>query len=57
MYSVDAGNNDLMRGFAAHLGMRREIDPNDSTQVIHSLDLKTPDISPSEARARASATR
>jgi GNAT superfamily N-acetyltransferase len=41
MYSVDSSDNDLMRGFAVHLGMRRETDPNDSTQVIHSLDLKT----------------
>lgn len=39
MYSVDASDNDSMRGFAAYLGMRREIDPNDSTQVIHSVDL------------------
>jgi GNAT superfamily N-acetyltransferase len=41
MYSVDFADNDLMRGFAVHLGMRRETDPNDSTQVIHSVDLKT----------------
>lgn len=43
MYSIDAAENDLMRGFAAHLGMRRETDPNDPTQVIHSVDLKTLD--------------
>ena len=41
MYSVDLADNDLMRGFAAHLGMRRDPDPNDSTQVIHSIDLET----------------
>ena len=41
MYSVDSADNDLMRGFAVHLGMRRETDPNDSTQVIHNVDLKT----------------
>jgi len=43
MYSVDAADNDLMREFAIHLGMRRETDPNDPTQVIHSVDLKTLD--------------
>jgi len=41
MYSVDLADNDLMRKFAIHLGMRSETDPNDSTQVIHSVDLKT----------------
>lgn len=38
--SIDAANNDLMKGFAVRLGMHRESDPNDLTQVIHRADLK-----------------
>jgi GNAT superfamily N-acetyltransferase len=41
MYSIDAADNDLMRELAQHLGFSRRPDPNDATQVLHSLDLKT----------------
>ncbi len=40
MYSIDAAENTSMQEFAEHLGFHRRADPNDSTQVIHSLDLK-----------------
>jgi GNAT superfamily N-acetyltransferase len=40
MYSVDASDNVAMRDLADHLGFQRTSDPNDATQVIHSLDLK-----------------
>lgn len=43
MYSVDSADNEMMRGFALRLAMQRVIDPNDSTQVIHSVDLRTID--------------
>lgn len=39
LYSVDAGNNQTMRDFAAHLGFSRRLDPDDATQVIYSLDI------------------
>ncbi len=40
MYSVDAAGNDAMRELAEHLGFVRKPDPNDATQVLHTLDLK-----------------
>ncbi|AMM23519.1 GNAT family N-acetyltransferase [Variovorax sp. PAMC 28711] len=40
MYSSDAWDNELMRRFAAHMGLRHEPDPDDATQVRYSLDLK-----------------
>ena len=40
MYSVDAMDNQPMRDLAEHLGFRREVDPTDATQVLHTLDLK-----------------
>lgn len=39
MISFDAADNERMRDLASHLGFRRERDPQDSTQVIHTLDL------------------
>lgn len=40
MYSMDAADNQAMRELAEHLGFTRKPDPNDSTQVLHMLDLK-----------------
>jgi GNAT superfamily N-acetyltransferase len=40
MYSMDAVDNQPMRDLAEHLGFQRKQDPNDATQVIHTLDLK-----------------
>lgn len=39
MHSIDAVDNEPMREFAAHLGFKRDADPDDATRVIHSLDL------------------
>ncbi|HET6555616.1 MAG TPA: GNAT family N-acetyltransferase [Dyella sp.] len=39
MMSVDAASNRAMQALAAHFGFRRQLDPLDPTQVIHSLDL------------------
>jgi len=40
MYSMDSVDNQPMRDLAEHLGFQRKQDPNDATQVIHTLDLK-----------------
>jgi hypothetical protein len=40
MYSMDSVDNQRMRDLAEHLGFQRKQDPNDATQVIHTLDLK-----------------
>ena len=40
MYSIDASDNGGMRDLAEHLGFQRKIDPDDASQVIHTLDLK-----------------
>ena len=40
MYSMDAAENYEMRDLAEHLGFVRKPDPDDSTQVLHTLDLK-----------------
>jgi len=42
MYSVDAADNAPMRELAAHLGFGRKPDPEDATQVLHTLDLGAP---------------
>ena len=42
MYSIDAAENFAMKDLAAHLGFRRKTDPNDTKQVLHTLDLKAP---------------
>jgi len=39
MFSIDASDNQPMRDLAAYLGFTRRPDPEDSTQVVHSLDL------------------
>jgi GNAT superfamily N-acetyltransferase len=39
MLSLDAADNEAMRDLASYLGFRRHLDPGDSTQVIHTLDL------------------
>lgn len=40
MFSIDAAENHAMSDLAAHLGFQRSEDPNDATQVLHTLDLK-----------------
>ncbi|MEO7326694.1 MAG: GNAT family N-acetyltransferase [Dokdonella sp.] len=40
MYSIDSADNQPMRDLAEHLGFTHKQDPSDSTQVVHSLDLK-----------------
>jgi GNAT superfamily N-acetyltransferase len=40
MYSMDSADNQAMRTLAEHLGFQRRQDPNDATQVIHTMDLK-----------------
>lgn len=39
IYSIDTVVNDEMHDFATHMGFKREINPNDHTQVIHTLTL------------------
>jgi GNAT superfamily N-acetyltransferase len=39
MYSIDEADNASMRDLAKFLGFRRARDPNDTTQVIHTLTL------------------
>jgi len=39
MYSIDARDNEGMRELAEFLGFERKADPNDATQVLHSLTL------------------
>lgn len=39
MFSIDAADNQPMQELAAYLGFKRSRDPNDATQVIHSLAL------------------
>jgi L-amino acid N-acyltransferase YncA len=39
MFSLDAACNESMGDLARDLGFRRQQDPEDSTQVIHTLDL------------------
>jgi GNAT superfamily N-acetyltransferase len=40
MYSVDSAGNHGMQELAAHLGFQRKADPDDASQVLHTLDLK-----------------
>lgn len=40
MHSSDAWDNELMRRFAAHLGMQHAHDPDDARQILYSLALK-----------------
>jgi len=39
MVSYDAADNAAMRDLADYLGFRRDIDPNDPKQVVHSLTI------------------
>ena len=39
MISIDAADNEAMQELAHYLGFRRQQDPQDASQVIHSLDL------------------
>lgn len=39
LYSTDAADNHAMRDLATHLGFSCKPDPDDATQVVHSLDL------------------
>lgn len=39
MFSIDAADNEPMRELAGYLGFQRRLDPDDATQVIHSLCL------------------
>jgi len=39
MYSIDSVDNQAARDLAEHLGFQRKQDPNDATQVMHTLDL------------------
>lgn len=41
MHSSDASDNELMRRFAAHLGLQHERDSDDAMQVLYRLDLNT----------------
>ena len=42
MYSIDANDNQDMRDLADYLfGFRRKVDPDDPTQVIHTLEVKS----------------
>jgi len=41
MYSIDTAGNTAMRDLAEHLGFQRKQDPDDATQVLHVLDLKS----------------
>ncbi len=40
MYSIDAADNPAMDDLAAHLGFTCRPDPDNATQVVHTLDLK-----------------
>jgi GNAT superfamily N-acetyltransferase len=40
LYSVDPADNDAMRRFGKALGFERAADPEDATQVIHTLRLQ-----------------
>jgi GNAT superfamily N-acetyltransferase len=39
MFSIDAADNEPMRGLAHYLGFQRRLDPDDSAQVRHTIDL------------------
>lgn len=39
MISFDAADNEAMRDLASYLGFHRRLDPGDSSQVTHTLDL------------------
>jgi GNAT superfamily N-acetyltransferase len=39
MYSIDSAENSEMAELASFLGFKRELDPEDATQVVHRLSL------------------
>ena len=39
MISIDAADNEAMHELAHYLGFQRQMDPQDCTQVIHTLTL------------------
>ena len=39
MISLDAADNEAMRDLASYLGFHRRLDPDDSSQIIHTLEL------------------
>lgn len=39
MFSIDSANNEAMRELAEYLGFHRRLDPEDSAQAIHTIDL------------------
>ncbi len=43
MFSIDSAENVLMKDLAMHLGFRTRTDPEDSSQVVHELDLQAND--------------
>jgi GNAT superfamily N-acetyltransferase len=40
LFSMDPGDNETMHRFAGGLGFKRTTDPDDATQVIHTLKLQ-----------------
>lgn len=44
MYSVDAAENQAMHDLATHLGFTCQRDPENATQVLHTLDLKAASV-------------
>lgn len=44
MYSVDAAENPAMHDLAMHLGFTCRHDPENATQVLHTLDLKAASV-------------
>jgi L-amino acid N-acyltransferase YncA len=39
MYSIDAAENTVMSDLASFLGFRTQVDPDDSRQLIHEIEL------------------
>ena len=51
MHSSDLEDNNLMRKFAAHLQLDHQRDPDDTTQVLYSVDLRSPPLHQAAASA------
>ena len=41
MHSSDSAHNEAMHKFADHLNFHHRRDPDDATQVLYSVDLRT----------------
>lgn len=39
MFSIDAAGNEPMRELASYLGFQRQLDPDDPSRAIHTLDI------------------